>query len=69
MSLLLQLEYWKDGKWFVGRLPQIPGVFSQGLTIEEMERNVLDAYRAMRQEQADFEIEGKVETKEIEVLV
>ena len=53
----------------MGRLPQIPGVFSQGLTIEEMERNVLDAYRAMRQEQADFEIEGKVQTKEIEVLV
>ena len=69
MSLRLQLEYWKDGKWFVGRLPQIPGVFSQGLTIQEMEENVLDAYRAMRQEQAVFPVEGDVQKKEIEVPV
>jgi predicted RNase H-like HicB family nuclease len=48
MSLRLQLEYWKDGKWFVGRLPQVPGVFSQGATLEELEENVRDAYRMMQ---------------------
>jgi hypothetical protein len=33
MSLHLKLEYWKDGHWYVGRLPQMPGVFSPGATI------------------------------------
>ena len=47
MLLRLQLEYWKDGEWFVGRLPQVPGVFSQGATLEELEENVRDAYRTM----------------------
>ena len=47
MSLRLQLEYWKDGSWFVGRLPQVPGVFSQGTTLEELEENIRDAYRMM----------------------
>ncbi len=37
MSLRLQLEYWKDGQWFVGRLPRVPGVFSHGATLEELE--------------------------------
>ena len=69
MASRLQLEYWKDGKWYVGRLPQIPGVFSQGLTVEELEENVLDAYRAMCEDQAVIPVDGEVESKEIEVLV
>jgi predicted RNase H-like HicB family nuclease len=51
MSLRLQLEYWKDGSWFVGRLPRVPGVFSQGATLEELEENIRDAYRMMLDEQ------------------
>jgi len=42
------MEYWKDGKWHIGRLPQVPGVFSQGATLEE--RNIQDAYRLMLEE-------------------
>jgi len=67
MSLRLQLEYWKDGKGFVGRLPQIPGVFSQGRTLEELEENVRDAYRMMLEEQEAVPISGSVQSKEIEV--
>ncbi len=51
MALRLRLEYWKDGWWFVGRLPQVPGVFSQGATLEELEENIRDAYRMMLSEQ------------------
>jgi predicted RNase H-like HicB family nuclease len=69
MSLRLQLEYWKDGRWFVGRLRQIPGVFSQGSTLEELEENVRDAYRMMIAEQEAAPVEGTIESKEIEVLV
>ena len=30
------LETWKDGDWFVGRLLEVPGVFSQGATEGEL---------------------------------
>jgi predicted RNase H-like HicB family nuclease len=69
MSLRLQLEYWKDGSWFVGRLRQVPGVFSQGATIEELEENIRDAYRMMLDEQEAAPANQTVETKEIEVPV
>jgi len=44
------LEYWKDDSWFVGKLKEIPGVFSQGQTLEELKENIIDAYRMMMQE-------------------
>jgi predicted RNase H-like HicB family nuclease len=41
------LEFWEDEGWFVGRLVEIPGVFSQGETLEELQENIRDAYRMM----------------------
>lgn len=41
------LEYWRDGDWFVGRLLEVPGVFSQGETLDELRENVQDAYDLM----------------------
>ena len=38
------LEYWKDEEWYVGRLVEIPGIFSQGETFEELKENIQDAY-------------------------
>ncbi|MBK5292831.1 MAG: type II toxin-antitoxin system HicB family antitoxin [Acidobacteriia bacterium] len=66
MSIRFKLEYWKDGPWLVGRLPQVPGVFSQGATLEELEDNIRDAYRMMVEEEA-IPISVPVQTKEIEV--
>ena len=66
-SLRFRLEYWKDGDWFVGRLPQVPGVFSQGATLDELEENIRDAYQLMMEEQSQAPISAPVETKEIEV--
>jgi len=43
----LTLEYWEDEGWFVGRLVEVPGVFSQGETLEELKENIKDAYRMM----------------------
>lgn len=43
----LTLEYWEDDGWYVGRLLEIPGVFSQGETLEELKENINDAYRLM----------------------
>ena len=47
MKRLFTLEYWQDDNWFVGKLKEIPGVFSQGKTIEELKENIIDAYRMM----------------------
>jgi predicted RNase H-like HicB family nuclease len=44
------MEYWQDEGWYVGRLKEVPGVFSQGATLDELEENLRDAYRLMRDE-------------------
>ena len=41
------LEYWLDDNWYVGRLKEVPGVFSQGESIEELEENIREVYRLM----------------------
>jgi predicted RNase H-like HicB family nuclease len=38
------LEYWRDGDFYVGRLLEVRGVFSQGETPEELRENIQDAY-------------------------
>jgi len=49
-TLRFRMEYWRDDKWYVGRLPQVPGVFSQGATLDELEQNIRDVYRLMLEE-------------------
>jgi predicted RNase H-like HicB family nuclease len=41
------LEYWKDGDRYVGRLIEIPGVFSQGESLDELRDNVQEVYELM----------------------
>jgi predicted RNase H-like HicB family nuclease len=41
------LEFWQDGGFYVGRLLEVPGVFSQGETLEELRENIQDAYDLM----------------------
>ncbi len=44
------LEYWVEEGGYVGRLKEVPGVFSQGESLEELEENIRDAYRLMAEE-------------------
>ena len=37
-------EYWIDDGWYVGMLKVVPGVFSQGESMDELEENIRDAY-------------------------
>ena len=41
------LEYWMDDEWYVGKLKEVPGVFSQGATLDDLETNMRDAYHSM----------------------
>ena len=51
----LTLEYWEDEGWLVGRIVEVPGVFSQGETLDDLKENIRDAYKLVLQsEQIDF---------------
>ncbi len=41
------LEFWQDGDFYVGRLVEVPGVFSQGESLDELRENIQDAYHLM----------------------
>jgi predicted RNase H-like HicB family nuclease len=47
----LTMDYWRDGVWYVGRLREVPGVFSQGRTLRALEANIRDAYRLVLRDQ------------------
>lgn len=51
MKRFFTLKYWTDDGWFVGRLKEVPGVFSQGETLEELTANIADAYRMIIEKQ------------------
>ncbi len=62
------LEYWIDDGWYIGRLREVPGVFSQGETIEELQENIRDAYQMIIQE-VDMPEHPESNVMEIEVAV
>jgi predicted RNase H-like HicB family nuclease len=61
------LEYWMEEGWYVGRLKEVPGVFSQGESLEELEENIRDAYHLMTEGELPPRIIA--ETKEIGIEV
>lgn len=60
------LEYWIDDGWYVGRLKEVPGVFSQGETLQELEENIREAYQLMLEEEAVLPHPG-IQTKELSI--
>ncbi len=53
MARRFTLEYWIDEGWYVGRLKEVPGVFSQGESLKELKENIREAYLLMMEEE-DF---------------
>jgi predicted RNase H-like HicB family nuclease len=43
-------EYWLDDGWFVGRLKEVPGGFSQGKRSRLWNTNIRDAYQLMKED-------------------
>ncbi len=68
MTRQFTLEYWLDEGWYVGKLKEVPGVFSQGETLQELEENIREAYELMREADESQERPGLL-TKELEVTV
>ncbi len=62
------LEYWRDGIYFVGRLVEVPGVFSQGESLDELQKNIQDAYDVMvTQERSPAPLTAQLQPVELEV--
>jgi predicted RNase H-like HicB family nuclease len=71
MQRQFTLEYWVDDGWYVGKLkevPGIPGIFSQGESLDELEENIKDAYTLMMQEEHPV-TRSETRTKDITVDV
>ncbi|MBN1900158.1 type II toxin-antitoxin system HicB family antitoxin [Candidatus Sumerlaeota bacterium] len=68
MKRFFTLEYWLDDGWYVGRFKEIPGVFSQGESLDELKKNIIDAYRMMIDSEKESIQEG-IQTIEIGVEV
>jgi predicted RNase H-like HicB family nuclease len=68
MERVFSLEYWIDDNWYVGRLKEVPGVFSQEESLQELEENIREAYQLMLEEE---EIPKRInaQIKEIEVRI
>lgn len=62
------LEYWMDEGWYVGRLREVPGVFSQAESLSELEANIQEIYSLMMSEQT-VAPPVPAQLKEIEVEV
>ena len=54
MARYFTLEYWLDEGWYVGRLKEVTGVFSQGQTLKELKENILEAYNLMIEEEEEI---------------
>ena len=68
MARYFTLEYWLDEGWYVGRLKEVPGVFSQGQTWEELKKNILGAYNLMIEEEGET-LPGVVRSKVKQIQV
>ena len=55
MKRFFTMDYWQEDGWYIGKLREVPGVFSQGETLDELQENLRDAYHMMVE--ADMELE------------
>jgi predicted RNase H-like HicB family nuclease len=50
----LKMVYWKGDKYWIGKLIDHPEVMTQGQTLEELEENIVDAYRLLVLDEVPF---------------
>lgn len=68
MERQFTLEYWIDDDWYVGRLREVPGVISQGETLDELEDNIRDAHKLMMEDE-DADLHEGIQRKELGIEV
>lgn len=63
MGKKLRLIYWKEEKFWLGKLLEHPEIMTQGETLEELIKNIKDAYSLMIMD----DVPQNYQTKEITV--
>jgi len=48
----------KDGEWFIGYCPEIPGANGQGRTVEECRRNLAEAIALILEDRRQDALKG-----------
>lgn len=61
MAKYLTMVYWKSDQFRLGKLVEHPEIMTQGETVEELEKNLKDAFRMMVLE----DVPEHYQTKEI----
>jgi predicted RNase H-like HicB family nuclease len=61
------LEYWIDDGWYIGQLKEVPSVFSQGETLEELEKNIQEVYSLLFEASAEIPLNAITKEMAIEV--
>jgi len=62
----------KRGRWYIGWVDAVPGAFSQGRTIKEVQENLQEAIQLMletQRELRDSGMAGKILKRKIQVQV
>lgn len=65
METRLKMVYWKGKKFWIGKLIDHPEIMTQGKTLKELEKNIIDAYNLLVLD----EVPENHESKEIAVAV
>ncbi len=47
LNKTMTMIYWKENKFWLGKFLEHPEIMTQGLTLEELEMNLRDAYLMM----------------------
>ena len=45
LNKTMTMIYWKENKFWLGKFLEHPEIMTQGLTVEELELNLKDAYK------------------------
>ena len=69
MEKLFTMEYWLDDGWYIGRLKEVPGVFSQGETLEELKENIREVYHLMLEDMPNLPHLQNMPQNEIEITL
>jgi predicted RNase H-like HicB family nuclease len=72
MERTFEVTIEKREKWYIGWVDAVPGAFSQGKTIKEVEENLKEAVQLILESQQELKEQGiasKVFRKKIQVRV
>lgn len=74
MGRIFEATIEKRGRWYIGWVDAVPGAFSQGRTINEVEENLKEAIQLIIETQQDFRdtdttTTGKILKRQIQVQV